>query len=80
MTEQEKSLTPGKDLATKSGESGADPPEKPEQEKNPTALDVIQTLINPQEEEKASVHMKGHISKTLIEDTFLFETTEIYPE
>ena len=49
-------------------------------EKNPSALDVIATLIDPQEEEKASVFVKGHISKSAIEDTFLFEAQEVYPE
>ena len=44
-----------------------------ETNKNPSALDVIETLIDPTEEEKASVFMKGHISKSAIEDTFLFE-------
>ena len=48
--------------------------------KNPTALDVINTLIDPDEEQKASVFMKGHISKSAIEDTFLFEAKEVYPE
>lgn len=47
---------------------------------NPTALEVIQALIDPGEEEKASAHMKGHISKAIIDDTFLFEAKEIYPE
>lgn len=47
---------------------------------NPTALEVIQALIDPQEEEKASAHMKGHISKAIIDDTFLYEAKEIYPE
>ena len=37
-------------------------------------------MIDPSEEEKASVHMKGHISKTIIDDTFLYEAKEIYPE
>ena len=47
---------------------------------NPTALEVINSLINPAEEEKASAHMKGHISKAIIDDTFLYEAKEIYPE
>ena len=47
---------------------------------NPTALEVINSLIDPQEEEKASAHMKGHISKAIIDDTFLVEAKEIYPE
>ena len=47
---------------------------------DPSALEVIQSLINPDEEEKASVHMKGHISKAIIDDTFLYEAKEIYPE
>ena len=47
---------------------------------NPSALEVIQSLIDPSEEEKASSHMKGHISKSIIDDTFLFDAKEIYPE
>ena len=53
---------------------------KEPQGENPSALDVIQSLIDPKEEEKASVHMKGHISKSIIDDTFLYEAKEIYPE
>ena len=41
---------------------------------------MINTLIDPDEEQKASVFMKGHISKSAIEDTFLFEAKEVYPE
>ena len=55
-------------------------PQENSQNKNPTALDVINTLIDPDEEQKASVFMKGHISKSAIEDTFLFEAKEVYPE
>ena len=47
---------------------------------NPSALEVIQNMIDPDEEQRASAHMKGHISKTVIDDTFLFEAKEIYPE
>ena len=47
---------------------------------NPTALEVINSLIDPQEDAKASDHMKGHISKAIIDDTFLYEAKEIYPE
>jgi len=54
--------------------------EKKNNPDNPTALDVIETLIDPEEEQKASVFMKGHISKSAIEDTFLFEAQEVYPE
>ena len=56
---------------TGSNENGAE---------NPSALEVIQSLIDPKEEEKASVFMKGHVSKTIIDDTFLYEAKEIYPE
>ena len=38
---------------------------------DPTALDVISDLINPAEEEKASVYMKGHIDQDIINETFL---------
>ena len=41
---------------------------------------MIQGLIDPAEEQKASSYMKGHISKSIIDDTFLFEAKEIYPE
>ena len=75
MTETEKQPTP---TGTKGSET--DPQEQDEVNKNPSALDVIKTLIDPQEEEKASVFMKGHISKSAIEDTFLFEAQEVYPE
>ena len=47
---------------------------------NPTALEVIHSLIDPAEDQKASAHMKGHISKSIIDDTFLYEAKEIYPE
>ena len=53
---------------------------KPGNYENPSALEVIQSLIDPEEESKASVHMKGHISKSIIDDTFLYEAKEIYPE
>ena len=71
--------TPGK---ASNGETPAGDPqdEKNEMKFNPSALDVIQKLIEPEEDVKASVHMKGHISKTAIEDTFLYEATEVYPE
>lgn len=47
---------------------------------NPTALEVIQSLVNDEDDQKASAHMKGHISKAIIDDTFLFDAKEIYPE
>jgi len=37
-------------------------------------------MIDPSEESRASAYMKGHISKAVIDDTFLFEAKEIYPE
>ena len=40
-------------------------------ENDPTALDVISDLINPNEEAKASVYMKGHIDQETINETFL---------
>ena len=63
------------DTEPQEAKGGGDIPQK-----NPTALDVINTLIDPEEEQKASVFMKGHISKSAIEDTFLFEAKEVYPE
>jgi hypothetical protein len=47
---------------------------------DPTALEVIENLVDPSEEVKASEYLKGHISKSLIDDTFLYEAKEIYPE
>ena len=47
---------------------------------DPTALEVIENLIDPSEEQKASEYMKGHISKSIIDDTFLYEAKEIYPD
>ena len=44
---------------------------------NPSALEVIQSLIDPEEEKEVSDHMKRHINKTIIDDTFLFEAKEI---
>ena len=46
----------------------------------PTALEVIDGLIDKEEEQKASAFLKGHISKSIIDDTFLFEAKEIYPD
>ena len=47
---------------------------------DPTALEVIEQLIDPDEEKKASSYLKGHISKSIIDDTFLYEAKEIYPD
>ena len=47
---------------------------------DPTALEVIEGLVDQKEEKKASDYMKGHISKSLIDDTFLYEAKEIYPD
>ena len=41
---------------------------------------MIEGLVDPKEEKKASDYMKGHISKSLIDDTFLYEAKEIYPD
>lgn len=87
MTEGGDSKKPNSPMATptdgqalaNSGSEGNDAGQKPGHH-NPTALEVIQALIDPGEEEKASAHMKGHISKAIIDDTFLFEAKEIYPE
>lgn len=40
-------------------------------EHDPTALDVIGKLINPDEEKKSSQWMKGHLDEKVINDTFL---------
>jgi hypothetical protein len=45
----------------------------PKKEHDPTALDVISTLIDEKEEEKASKYMKGHVSQDLIHETFLMD-------
>ena len=68
---------------TQVNESGLGNESKMDGERNtqdPTALDVIQSLIDPEADAKASAHMKGHISRTVIDDTFLFEAKEIYPD
>ena len=47
---------------------------------DPSALDVIESLIDPEDDKKASSYLKGHISKSLIDDTFLYDAKEIYPD
>lgn len=47
--------------------------ELPRKEDDPTALDVINTLIDEKEEQKASEYMKGHVSQDLIHETFLMD-------
>lgn len=49
-------------------------------ENDPTALDVINQLIDKKEEEKASHHMKGHLSQNIIHETFLMDADQKYPE
>ena len=49
-------------------------------ENDPTALDVIGELVNKLEEQKASVYMKGHISQEIINDTFLMDAKQKFPE
>ena len=66
--------------ATEGTKSSGNSNKNSEHYEDPSALDVIKALIDPHEEEKASVHMKGHISKAIIDDTFLYEAKEIYPE
>ena len=85
MTETEQA-TPTEGQVIQSNDTAGDNREELESTKaqrnyqDPSALEVIQALINPDEEEKASAHMKGHISKAIIDDTFLYEAKEIYPE
>ena len=64
-------------MTEKSGSGSGDPRKTTN---DPTALEVIESLISPDDEKIASKHMKGHISKQVIDDTFLFEAREIYPE
>jgi len=49
-------------------------------EGDPTALDVIMSLINEEEEKKASHFMKGHISQEIINETFLMDAEQRFPE
>lgn len=44
-------------------------------ENDPTALDIIQALIDPDEEEKQSEYMKGHVSQEKIHETFLMDAS-----
>lgn len=37
-------------------------------------------MIDPEAEQRASAYMKGHVSKSIIDDTFLADAKEIYPE
>ena len=52
----------------------------PRGENDPSALDVILSLINKDEDEKASEYMKGHISQELIQETFLMDAKQRFPE
>ena len=47
---------------------------------DPTALDVILNLINKEEDEKVSAYLKGHISQEVINDTFLMDAKQKFPE
>ena len=47
---------------------------------DPTALDVISNLINPDEEKKSSAWMKGHLDEKVINDTFLMDAEQKFPE
>ena len=47
---------------------------------DPTALDVISTLLNPAEEKKSSAWMKGHLDEKVINDTFLMDAEQKFPE
>ena len=49
-------------------------------EHDPTALDVISNLINPLEEKKSSAWMKGHLDEKVINDTFLMNAEQKFPE
>ena len=80
MTEEAKSPSNVDNNQRQGGSSSNETNGDPSKHHNPTALEVIQGLIDPDEEHKASAHMKGHISKSIIDDTFLFEAKEIYPE
>ena len=71
MTEENKSPSNAENQQRLGGSSGSD--NLTPGHHNPTALEVIQNLIDPEEDKQASAHMKGHISKSIIDDTFLFE-------
>ena len=49
-------------------------------ENDPTALDVILGLIDKGEDEKASHYMKGHLEQEIINDTFLMDAAQKFPE
>ena len=46
----------------------------------PTALEVIEKLSAEKNSEIPSAYMKGHISKQIIEDTFLVDAHQKFPE
>lgn len=46
---------------------------------DPSALEIISNLINPVQEEKASVYMKGHVDEHLINETFLLNAEQQFP-
>ena len=47
---------------------------------DPSALDVIKQIINPDKDQKASEHMKGHVSQEVINETFLMDAKQKFPE
>ena len=64
----------------KSGEGSSTDGRASTRTNDPTALEVIESLVDPTDDQKASEYMKGHISKSIIDDTFLYEAKEIYPD
>ena len=53
----------------------------PKNRKNdPTALEVILSLIDKDEDERASHYMKGHLEQQIINDTFLLNAEQKFPE
>ena len=47
---------------------------------DPSALDVITGMIDPNSEAKASSYMKGHVSEEIINETFLKDASQKFPE
>ena len=46
---------------------------------DPTALDIIQGLIDKDEDERASHYMKGHLEQEIINNTFLMDAVQKFP-
>ena len=80
LAKQTSDLNEPQDNAGGSGTKNSESNESSRKTQDPTALEVIETLIDPEEDKKASEYLKGHVSKSIIDDTFLYEAKEIYPD